>query len=127
MFEDFFMLFAKDFNPGKLEGNAVVHGHCHQKSLCGTDALNRILSRVDGLDYKILDSGCCGMAGAFGYEKDHYEISRAIGERVLLPAVRSAAPGDLIVADGFSCRHQIADFCDGRQAIHVAELLAKCS
>lgn len=122
-FDEFLSEFAKDFKPGRLEGHALVHGHCHQKAICGTDALDEVLSRIEDLDYEIIDSGCCGMAGSFGYEKDHYEISRQIGERVLLPAVRALAMNDYIVADGFSCRTQIADFCNGRKALHLAELL----
>jgi Fe-S oxidoreductase len=83
-----------------------------------------VLERVEGLEFSILDSGCCGMAGSFGYERGHYEVSRAAGERVLFPAVRGARPDDLVVAPGFSCRSQIGDFCEGRKAIHTAELLA---
>nr|MDQ3389207.1 (Fe-S)-binding protein [Gemmatimonadota bacterium] len=113
-----------DYRPGRLDRRAVVHGHCHQKSLVGMAPTMEVLSRVEGLDFSILDSGCCGMAGSFGYEKGHYEVSRACGERVLFPAVRGAAVEDLIVAPGFSCRTQIADFCEGRGAIHTAELLA---
>jgi Fe-S oxidoreductase len=122
-FEEFLAEFAKDWNPGRLDGHALVHGHCHQKAITGTEPLSELLNRVDGLTFTILDSGCCGMAGSFGYEKEHYEISRLIGERVLLPAVRAFPPEDYIVADGFSCRSQIADFCNGRKALHVAELL----
>jgi Fe-S oxidoreductase len=112
-----------DFMPGRLERTATVHGHCHQKALIGMEPTRRILERVQGLDFKILDSGCCGMAGSFGYEQGHYDVSKAAGERVLFPAVRGA-PDALIVAPGFSCRSQIHDFCDGREAIHTAELLA---
>lgn len=118
-----FLTGPADYQPGRLERRAVVHGHCHQKALVGMDPTRRLLERVDGLDFRILDSGCCGMAGSFGYQEGHYEISRAAGERVLFPAVRSA-PDDLVVAPGFSCRSQIKDFCDGRGAIHTAELLA---
>src|SRR5206468_1259735 len=75
-----------------------------------------------GLDFQILDSGCCGMAGAFGFEKDHYDVSMNIGERVLLPTVRSASKDTLIVADGFSCREQIAQSTD-RRALHLAQVL----
>ncbi|MEN6521025.1 MAG: FAD-binding and (Fe-S)-binding domain-containing protein [Armatimonadota bacterium] len=121
--EEFLVEYAKDYRPGRLEGHALVHGHCHQKAITGVEPLKKILSRVDGLTFTILDSGCCGMAGAFGYEKEHYEISRLIGERVLLPAVRSLPSEDYVVADGFSCRSQIADFCSGRKALHIAELL----
>ncbi|HEX6924048.1 MAG TPA: FAD-binding and (Fe-S)-binding domain-containing protein [Longimicrobiaceae bacterium] len=112
-----------DYAPGRLERQAIVHGHCHQKALVGMEPTRRLLDRVEGLDYRILDSGCCGMAGSFGYEEGHYEISKAIGERVLFPAVRGA-PDAIVVAPGFSCRSQIADFCAGRRALHTAELLA---
>ncbi len=84
----------------------------------------QVLSRVEGLEFQILDSGCCGMAGSFGYEQGHYEVSKAAGERVLVPAVRNAGEEALVVAPGFSCRHQIADFCDDRRSLHTAELLA---
>ncbi|MGE5725632.1 MAG: hypothetical protein ACM34G_10685, partial [Acidobacteriota bacterium] len=76
-----------------------------------------------GLEYRLLDAGCCGMAGAFGYEKEHYEISVAVGERVLLPAVRQAEESTLIIADGFSCQSQIEQQA-GRRAQHLAEVLA---
>jgi FAD/FMN-containing dehydrogenase/Fe-S oxidoreductase len=118
-----FLLRTPDYHPGRLERRAVVHGHCHQKALIGMEPTRLLLQRVEGLEFEILDSGCCGMAGSFGYEEGHYEVSRAAGERVLFPAVRSA-PDDLVVAPGFSCRTQIKDFCDGRRAIHTAELLA---
>jgi Fe-S oxidoreductase len=87
------------------------------------DAEERVLNRL-GLDFEVLDSGCCGMAGAFGFEADHYEVSIACGERVLLPAVRKAAPDTLIVADGFSCREQITQ-TTGRQPLHLAQVLAR--
>jgi Fe-S oxidoreductase len=80
------------------------------------------LLRSMGVELESLDSGCCGMAGAFGFEREKYEISRAIGERVLLPAVRRAAPETLIASDGFSCREQIAQLT-GRRAFHLAEVL----
>ncbi|CAN5828882.1 FAD-binding and (Fe-S)-binding domain-containing protein [soil metagenome] len=118
-----FLASLPDWKPGRLDRRATVHGHCHQKALVGMGPTEKVLSRVDGLEFRILDSGCCGMAGSFGYEEGHYEVSRAAGERVLFPAVREA-PDDLIVAPGFSCRSQIKDFCDGRQALHTAELLA---
>jgi Fe-S oxidoreductase len=80
-----------------------------------------ILSKL-GLDYKVLDSGCCGMAGAFGFERDHYDVSIKVGERILLPAVRSADNDTLIIADGFSCREQITQLT-GRRTLHVAEVI----
>jgi Fe-S oxidoreductase len=89
-FEEFLSEYAKDYRPGSLEGYALVHGHCHQKAITGVEPLKEVLSRIEGLKFTILDSGCCGMAGAFGYEKEHYEISRLIGERVLLPAMQGA-------------------------------------
>jgi Fe-S oxidoreductase len=113
------------FTPGALAAEALVHGHCHQKALAGMEAPVSLLRRVAGLEFEVLDSGCCGMAGAFGYEREHHELAMAVGERVLLPRVRSAAAGALIVANGTSCRHQIKDGT-GRRAIHLAELLARC-
>lgn len=112
-----------DYSPGRLERRAIVHGHCHQKAIIGMEPTRKLLERVEGLDFRILDSGCCGMAGSFGYEEGHYEVSKAAGERVLFPALRES-PDDIVVAPGFSCRSQIKDFCDGRRAIHLAELLA---
>jgi Fe-S oxidoreductase len=109
------------YEPPKLEGKAVVHGHCHHKSLLKMTDVEHVLTRV-GLDFETLDSGCCGLAGSFGYEADHYEISMQIGERVLLPAVRTASPETLVLADGFSCREQIAH-ASGRRALHLAEVL----
>jgi Fe-S oxidoreductase len=98
-----------------------VHGHCHHKSLLKMTDVEQLLARV-GLDFETLDSGCCGLAGSFGYEAEHYRISMQIGERVLLPAVRAAPPDAFIVADGFSCREQIAH-ATGRRALHLAEVL----
>ncbi|HEU5439032.1 MAG TPA: heterodisulfide reductase-related iron-sulfur binding cluster, partial [Ktedonobacterales bacterium] len=111
------------YTPPKLQGaaRAVVHGHCHHKAVLGMGAEERLL-RALGLDYTLLDSGCCGMAGAFGFERDHYDVSIACGERVLLPAVRAADAETLIVSDGFSCREQIAQTTD-RRALHLAEVL----
>jgi Fe-S oxidoreductase len=105
----------------QLGRSALVHGHCHHKSIFEMGAEEKLLERL-GLDYEILDAGCCGMAGAFGFESDHYEVSIKAGERVLLPRVRQAAEGTLIIADGFSCREQIAQ-CTNRRASHVAEVL----
>jgi Fe-S oxidoreductase len=109
------------YEPPRLERSAVVHGHCHHKALVKMTDVERLLARV-GLDFESLDSGCCGLAGSFGYEADHYEISMQIGERVLLPAVRSTPSDALVVADGFSCREQIAH-ATGRRALHLAEVL----
>jgi hypothetical protein len=83
---------------------------------------DRALLHAAGVEHVLLDSGCCGMAGAFGFERRHYDVSMAVGERVLLPAVRNAGDSTLVVADGFSCREQIAQ-TTGREALHTAELL----
>ena len=101
--------------------HAVVHGHCHHKALLKMDAEQRVLRRM-GLDCEFLDSGCCGMAGAFGFEKEHYGVSIACGERVLLPRVRAAEPDELVIANGFSCREQIAQ-TTSRRALHLAEVI----
>ncbi len=103
---------------------AHVHGHCHQKALGAFAPVQSILSRVPGLTVRTIDSACCGMAGAFGHQAETIEVSRAMGELSLLPAVRAAAPGDLVVADGTSCRKQIADGA-GRPAVHVVRVLAE--
>jgi FAD/FMN-containing dehydrogenase/Fe-S oxidoreductase len=109
------------FEPGPAK--ILVHGHCHQKALVSTQPANRLLSRIPGCDVIDADSGCCGMAGSFGYEREHYDISRAVAEQRLLPAVRDREPGTLVVAPGFSCRHQIRHFT-GVDAQSPMELLA---
>ncbi|WP_377272454.1 FAD-binding and (Fe-S)-binding domain-containing protein [Peterkaempfera sp. SMS 1(5)a] len=105
-------------------GSAITQVHCHQHAALGTEADRRVTARL-GLDNRHLDSGCCGLAGNFGYERGHYEVSRAAAERVLLPEVRAADPDTLVLADGFSCRTQIAQLADGRRALHLAEVLAE--
>jgi FAD/FMN-containing dehydrogenase/Fe-S oxidoreductase len=106
----------------RLGGKAVVHAHCHHKSLIGTDDVCGLLDRL-GIEYDMPDSGCCGMAGGFGYEAGaHYDVSLKAGERVLLPAVRAAPKDTLIIADGFSCRTQIASLTD-RRALHPAQVI----
>ncbi len=118
---EFLELKAEGFTYPTLDRKAIVHGHCHHKSVMKMDADGRVLDAMK-LDYEILDSGCCGMAGSFGFERDHYDVSLKVGELVLLPAVRGAAKDTVIVADGFSCREQIAQTTD-RRAVHLAELL----
>jgi Fe-S oxidoreductase len=113
---------AEDWRPPRLERKAIVHGHCHHEAVMGFDRERELLERL-GLDVEVLDSGCCGMAGSFGFEADHYEISVAVGERRLLPAVRDAPEETLIVADGFSCKTQVAELT-GRRALHIAQVLA---
>ncbi len=108
--------------PGRLTAPTVLHGHCHQKALVGITAEEAALQSI-GLSPAQPEPGCCGMAGAFGFERgEHYELSQTIGERALLPAVRAAAPDALLIADGFSCREQIAQ-SGGRRALHLAEVL----
>jgi FAD/FMN-containing dehydrogenase/Fe-S oxidoreductase len=109
------------FRPGPAR--ILLHGHCHQKSMGMLAPAVALLSRVPGASVVDLDAGCCGMAGSFGYAKEHFEVSKAIGERKLLPAVRSMGAGDILVAAGTSCRHQVADFTE-HQGVHPAVLLA---
>ena len=100
----------------------VLHGHCHQKSMGLLPPARALLSRIPECTVVDLDSGCCGMAGSFGYEKNHYEITHQIGERRLLPAARELKSGHVLVAAGTSCRHQVAHFT-GVRAQHPAVLL----
>jgi Fe-S oxidoreductase len=100
----------------------LLHGHCHQKALVGTGPTEAALALVPGVEVETVDSGCCGMAGLFGYEREHYDVSMRMGERRLFGAVRGA-PAATVVAPGTSCRQQIADGT-GRHALHPAEFLA---
>jgi Fe-S oxidoreductase len=100
----------------------LLHGHCHQKSMGLLAPAKSLLSRVPGTSVVDLDAGCCGMAGSFGYAREHFEVSRTIAERRLLPAVRNRQPEDVVVAAGTSCRHQVKDFT-GDDALHPAVLL----
>jgi FAD/FMN-containing dehydrogenase/Fe-S oxidoreductase len=113
---------AADRPLPQVRRKAIVHGHCHHKSVLGMEPERRVLDRL-GLDHQILDSGCCGMAGSFGFERQHYDVSVAVGELVLLPAVRGAAADTILIADGFSCREQIAQ-SGGRTAMHLADVIA---
>jgi FAD/FMN-containing dehydrogenase/Fe-S oxidoreductase len=101
----------------------LLHGHCHQKSMGLLASAKSLLARVPGATVVDLDAGCCGMAGSFGYAKDHYDVSRSIGERKLLPAAREMKPGTVLVAAGISCRHQVEELA-GAEALHPAVLLA---
>jgi Fe-S oxidoreductase len=121
LLSEFLQSEAKDFSLPQFRRKALVHAHCHHRAVMNFDAENELLRRL-GLDCTVLDSGCCGMAGGFGFEAEHYELSIAVGQRTLLPAVRSASPETLVIADGFSCREQIAQAA-GREALHVAEVL----
>lgn len=114
-------LTVQGFEPPRLARKVLLHGHCHQKALSGMHGDLELLGKMDA-DVHLVDSGCCGMAGGFGYEKSHYGLSVKAGELALLPAVRDADTKTLIVADGFSCRSQISQGA-GRLAMHLAEIL----
>jgi FAD/FMN-containing dehydrogenase/Fe-S oxidoreductase len=133
LFEEFL---ARESREGKLalplgplpETRALLHGHCHQKAFDAVAPTVAALKLVPGLSVELIESSCCGMAGSFGYEASHYDVSMRMAELSLLPAVRCAAPDTLIVADGTSCRHQIADGTRGdgaRTPVHVARVLAR--
>ncbi len=101
---------------------ALLHGHCHQKAFGSMESVHRVLRAIPGLHVESVESTCCGMAGSFGYEAEHYDTSMRIGEMGLFPALRSVDPNTCVIADGTSCRRQIADGT-GRKAVHVAEFL----
>ncbi|MBI1942931.1 MAG: FAD-binding protein [Betaproteobacteria bacterium] len=111
-------------NLKPLAGEALLHGHCHQKAFGAMEAVERVLRLVPGLNVKAIESSCCGMAGSFGYEAEHYDLSMKMAEQSLLPAIRNSSQATLLVADGTSCRHQIAHGA-GREALHVARVLEK--
>ncbi len=123
LFEEYVAGLAHALPLRTRPGQVLLHGHCHQRSMGLVEPARRLLSAIPGADVVDLDAGCCGMAGSFGYARTHYDVSRAIGERVLFPAVRSRPAGAAVVAGGTSCRHQIADFT-GVTAVHPAVLLA---
>ncbi len=105
----------------KLRRKALVQGHCHHKAIMKMKADEAVLRAME-LDVEVLDAGCCGMAGSFGFEQTHYDISVQVGERALLPRIRAAEASTLVLADGFSCREQIGQLTD-RRAHHLAEIL----
>jgi Fe-S oxidoreductase len=116
---------APDWVPGRLEGAQVmVHGHCHHKAVFGGPASEIALLKRAGAKVEAIKAGCCGMAGPFGFEAEKYEVSKTIAGDGLLPAVESAGPMTVILADGFSCREQIQQL-GHKQALHFAELLAR--
>ena len=127
LFEEFL---AREKKAGRLtlelkalpEKSALLHGHCHQKAFGAMSAVQEALALVPDLAISTIESSCCGMAGSFGYEAEHYAASITMAELSLLPAVRRAEEGALVVADGTSCRHQIADGTS-REALHVAQVL----
>jgi FAD/FMN-containing dehydrogenase/Fe-S oxidoreductase len=129
LFEEFL---AREHAAGKLnlalkalpESRALLHGHCHQKAFDAVRPVQTVLGLIPGLKVELIESSCCGMAGSFGYEAKHYDVSMQMAELSLLPAVRAAGADTVLVADGTSCRHQIADGAQ-REAVHVARVLAR--
>jgi FAD/FMN-containing dehydrogenase/Fe-S oxidoreductase len=121
MFETFMNTKARHYRPPAFDRSAIVHEHCHKKSVLDPLAEEHAFEAM-GMSFEQLQSGCCGMAGAFGFDAAHYEMSIACGDRVLLPKVREAKPQTIVVADGFSCREQILQTTD-RQALHPAEVM----
>ncbi|WP_433505857.1 FAD-binding and (Fe-S)-binding domain-containing protein [Pseudonocardia halophobica] len=120
-FGEFFTRF--DIDPPRLDGKALLWGHCHQRATGGTGPDQQVLERM-GLEVEPLTGGCCGLAGSWGFEDGKYDISLDCGEQALLPAVRAADPDTLVVADGFSCTTQIADAGTGRRGMHLAQVMA---
>jgi FAD/FMN-containing dehydrogenase/Fe-S oxidoreductase len=123
LFEEFVDgIWPPSLTPSAGPSTILLHGHCHQKAMGLLAPSMRLLARIPGATVVDLDAGCCGMAGSFGYLRENFDVSRAIGERRLLPAARALTPGAVIVASGVSCRHQVEDFT-GARAVHPAELL----
>ena len=117
-----FLVQKAKYRPPQLHMDAVLHGHCHHKAIIrGAEHERKLLEQMQ-MNVHMLADGCCGMAGAFGFEADKYDISVKVGEHALLPAVRESRPAELIVADGFSCREQISQLTN-RHALHMAEVL----
>ncbi|MEO8441779.1 MAG: heterodisulfide reductase-related iron-sulfur binding cluster, partial [Betaproteobacteria bacterium] len=129
LFEEFL---AREADAGRLklslkalpQTKALVHGHCHQKAFDVMPAVRKVLKLVPGLEVEVVESSCCGMAGSFGFDAQHYDVSMKMAEASLLPKVRAAPADTLIVADGTSCRHQIHDGAQ-REALHVARVLQR--
>ena len=112
---------APGYRPPPLDRKAIVQAHCHHRAVLRFPSETAVLEKL-GLDYTVLDSGCCGMAGGFGFEKDHYDVSLRCGEQVLLPAVRESRHDTLVICDGFSCREQIEQVTN-RKALHLAQVI----
>lgn len=121
LLSEFLQKKASEFELPRMKRKALVQAHCHHKSIFKTEAEEQVFKRM-GIEPKVLDSGCCGMAGPFGFEGSKFEVSQACAERVLLPAVRKAEPEEIVVADGFSCREQIRQNSD-RYPLHLADVL----
>jgi FAD/FMN-containing dehydrogenase/Fe-S oxidoreductase len=125
LLSEFLVKYAPEYRPPSLTGKIVVHGHCHHRATMGMNDEMTLL-RATGSQVTLLDSGCCGMAGPFGFEKDKFDISQKLAERVLLPAVRNASQETRIVSDGFSCCEQVMQNT-GARPLHLAEVLAQTS
>jgi Fe-S oxidoreductase len=123
LFEEFLAREPGRLKLKELNAEVLLHGHCHQKAFDVMPAVQKALQLIPNLKMQTVETSCCGMAGSFGYEAEHYDVSMKMAELALLPAVRKS-PDALIVADGTSCRHQIADG-SGREAVHVARVLAQ--
>jgi Fe-S oxidoreductase len=119
---EFLCRYAEGYQPPPLTGRVLLHGHCHARATAGFEHERQLLEQA-GAAVDAPETSCCGMAGAWGYERAHFDVSRACAERVLLPAVRDAAPGTPIVASGFSCRSQVEQLGAGRAAVHLVQLL----
>jgi Fe-S oxidoreductase len=123
LLDEFLQRAVPGFVPPPYSAQVLVHGHCHQKAISGLDNEIALLRKVEGLEVQVLDAGCCGMAGAFGYEADKFELSRALAQRVLLPAIAAGGPEAIVITDGFSCRSQIRHFSPSTRAVHSAQVL----
>jgi Fe-S oxidoreductase len=122
LFEEYAQTMVRTLPLKAGPAEILLHGHCHQKSMGLLAPAKSLLESIPGSVVIDLDAGCCGMAGSFGYAAAHFDVSRAIGERKLLPAVRNRKPGTVVVAAGTSCRHQVKDFT-GERAVHPAVLI----
>ena len=121
-FEELLAKQCKNLNFKKLNEKVLLHGHCHQKAFDAVKPIQKILNYIEGLDVETIETSCCGMAGAFGYGKDTYDISMRMAQERLFPAIKNNSKEIKIIADGTSCRCQIKDGLD-KQAIHVAKFL----
>jgi Fe-S oxidoreductase len=113
-----------ELDGSRLPDKLMLHGHCHQKALVGTAPAMSVLKAIQGCDVEEIPSGCCGMAGSFGFEEEHFDISMKIGEQTLFPAIRNQSGDFAVVAEGVSCRQQIQDGT-GKRAMHLVEVLAE--
>ena len=121
-FEELLVKQCKNLTFKKLNEKVLLHGHCHQKAFDAVKPIQKILNYIEGLDVETIETSCCGMAGAFGYGKDTYDISMRMAQERLFPAIKNNSKEIKIIADGTSCRCQIKDGLD-KQAIHVAKFL----